>query len=133
MQPIQIFESVLYAADLPAAEEFYSNLLGLARFPSHEDMLAFKTPTGMLLIFNPEKSSLPGRPLPSHGARGPGHLAFRVPASDLPAWRERLTSQGVAIEHQQDWEEGGTSLYFRDPAGNSLELASGQLWGGGWD
>ena len=31
------------------------------------------------------------------------------------------------------WPEGGRSIYFRDPAGNSLELAPPTLWGGGWD
>ncbi len=31
-----------------------------------------------------------------------------------------------------NWDQGGTSLYFRDPAGNSIELAPPTLWGG-WE
>jgi hypothetical protein len=37
---------------------------------------------------------------------------------------------GVAIEKEIDWQEGGASLYLRDPAGNSIELAPPTIWGG---
>jgi catechol 2,3-dioxygenase-like lactoylglutathione lyase family enzyme len=36
---------------------------------------------------------------------------------------------GVAIEQIVDWPTGGRSVYFRDPAGNSLELTSPSIWG----
>jgi catechol 2,3-dioxygenase-like lactoylglutathione lyase family enzyme len=86
----------------------------------------------VLLIFNPDKANLPNRGVPSHGARGPGHLAFVANADELDAWRDHLKEHGVAIEMEVNWEQGGTSLYFRDPAGNSIELAPPTLWGGGW-
>jgi catechol 2,3-dioxygenase-like lactoylglutathione lyase family enzyme len=35
---------------------------------------------------------------------------------------------GIAIESKVQWELGGQSLYFRDPDGNSLELATPGLW-----
>jgi catechol 2,3-dioxygenase-like lactoylglutathione lyase family enzyme len=35
----------------------------------------------------------------------------------------------VAIEQEMDWPRGGRSFYFRDPAGNSLELATPKIWG----
>jgi catechol 2,3-dioxygenase-like lactoylglutathione lyase family enzyme len=43
-------------------------------------------------------------------------------------WRERLEQQGVAIEAEITWPSGGYSIYFRDPAGNSVELATPQVW-----
>jgi catechol 2,3-dioxygenase-like lactoylglutathione lyase family enzyme len=43
-------------------------------------------------------------------------------------WRERLEAHGVAIESVARWPRGGRSIYFRDPAGNSLELATPDLW-----
>ncbi len=46
-------------------------------------------------------------------------------------WQRRLAVAGVTIEQIVDWEQGGRSIYFRDPAGNSLELAPPTLWGGG--
>ena len=30
-----------------------------------------------------------------------------------------------------DWPNGARSLYFRDPAGNSVEIAEPRLWFGG--
>ena len=49
-------------------------------------------------------------------------------ASEAPAWRAWLREQGVEIEREVGWPGGGLSLYFRDPAGNSLELATPTLW-----
>ena len=47
----------------------------------------------------------------------------------LDGWRAQLQAHGVAIEMEVNWEQGGTSIYFRDPAGNSIELAPPTLWG----
>ena len=35
---------------------------------------------------------------------------------------------GVAIETMIDWPHGRRSVYFRDPAGNSLEFATPRMW-----
>jgi catechol-2,3-dioxygenase len=56
-------------------------------------------------------------------------VAFRVPESDLERWRNHLLGSGVDIEAEIDWPRGGHSIYFRDPAGNSVELASPAVWG----
>jgi catechol 2,3-dioxygenase-like lactoylglutathione lyase family enzyme len=68
----------------------------------------------------------PGRQVPSHGAEGAGHVAFRV--ENLDAWRDHLTAHRVAIEREIHWEAELASIYVRDPAGNSVELANGELW-----
>jgi catechol 2,3-dioxygenase-like lactoylglutathione lyase family enzyme len=47
----------------------------------------------------------------------------------MDAWRDHLAARGVDIEAEVQWPRGGHSLYFRDPAGNSLELASPRIWG----
>lgn len=66
---------------------------------------------------------------PGTCAVGPGHVAFRIWASEIEPWRARLAAVGVALETEIVWPQGGHSLYFRDPSGNSLELATPQLWG----
>ena len=43
-------------------------------------------------------------------------------------WRDHLAQQGIAIEREVAWPSGGASLYFRDPDGNSLELATPATW-----
>jgi catechol 2,3-dioxygenase-like lactoylglutathione lyase family enzyme len=82
----------------------------------------------MLLLFEPRAASS-GRNVPPHGAQGPGHACFAVAEPDLAYWKERLHAAGVAIEQEVDWPRGGRSFYFRDPAGNSLELATPKIWG----
>jgi catechol 2,3-dioxygenase-like lactoylglutathione lyase family enzyme len=34
----------------------------------------------------------------------------------------------VSIEGEMKWPRGGTSLYFRDPDGHLVELATPGLW-----
>jgi catechol 2,3-dioxygenase-like lactoylglutathione lyase family enzyme len=39
-----------------------------------------------------------------------------------------LCARGIEIEREVGWDEGGRSIYFRDPAGNSVELIEGEAW-----
>jgi catechol 2,3-dioxygenase-like lactoylglutathione lyase family enzyme len=130
-----ILETCLYASDLAEAKRFYTDILGLAVI-SHEPgrHIFFRCGHGVLLIFNPERTStdqttVGGALIPLHGAAGAGHVAFRVEEQELDGWRERLRGSGVAIESEVAWPVGGHSIYFRDPAGNSLELAMASIWG----
>jgi catechol 2,3-dioxygenase-like lactoylglutathione lyase family enzyme len=66
--------------------------------------------------------------VPAHGATGPGHVAFRILPEKLDAWRNHLADRGVAIEAEITWPGGSRSLYVRDPAGNSIELAPAAIW-----
>ena len=134
MIPAGILETSLYAADLIAAEQFYADVLGL---PVHVRAAGrhvfFRLPTGMLLVFNPTatQAALSARaalPVPPHGAIGPGHVCFRASAEEIDRWRQRLIAHGVTIESDFVWPSGGRSLYFRDPAGNSLEFAEPKIW-----
>lgn len=125
----KVLETVLYVDDLDAAERFYGGVLGLVRDSAKPGTFAFFRLEGtMLLLFAPE-ASLQNRGVPPHGAHGPGHACFAVVEADLPFWAARLERAGVAIERWQDWPRGGRSFYFRDPAGNSLEIATSRIWG----
>jgi catechol 2,3-dioxygenase-like lactoylglutathione lyase family enzyme len=127
-----VFETVIYGPDLPAMVAFYTRALGLELLSRSELVVVLRCGPGVLLIFDPVRSRPPGRPVPSHGAEGAGHLAFAARPEELPAWRDRLREAGVEIEQEVEWDAGGISIYFRDPAGNSVELAPPTLWGGGW-
>lgn len=124
MRPRSVYETVVYAGDLEAAAGFYRDVLGLREV----DEGAFRLDDGgMLLLFDPARSSQPGRPVPSHGATGPGHVAFSV--DSLDPWLERLREAGVEVEQEKEWaRRGARSVYVRDPAGNSVELVEGDLW-----
>jgi hypothetical protein len=45
-----------------------------------------------------------------------------------------LTAKGIVIEKEVSWPRGGRSLYFREPAGNVVELVTPGVWGtpAGW-
>jgi catechol 2,3-dioxygenase-like lactoylglutathione lyase family enzyme len=124
-----ILEAAMYVDDLAAAEDFYTGVLNLAvhsRVPARH--LFLRCGDGMFLLFNPDATSQPGQQVPSHGARGPGHVALAVDEADLAGWRQRLVQHGVEVEAEVTWPSGGRSIYFRDPAGNSIELATPQTW-----
>jgi catechol 2,3-dioxygenase-like lactoylglutathione lyase family enzyme len=125
VRPRGVYETVVYAQDLPAAVAFYRDVLGLREV---DDGVLRLEDGGVLLLFDPSRSSQPGRPVPSHGPSGGSvHVAFAV--EELEPWRERLAAAGVEIEHEHEWARGGArSLYVRDPAGNSVELVEGDLW-----
>lgn len=125
----RVLETILYVDDLAAAERFYGEVLGLALDSKKPGVFCFfRIGANMLLLFEPMAARHP-RDVPAHGAVGPGHVCFAVAESALDPWRSHLAAHGVAIEHEQHWPRGGRSLYFRDPAGNSLELATPRIWG----
>lgn len=135
MQPHGVLETVLYAPDLAAAEAFYRDVLGLDLVSTEPGRhVFFRCGKQMVLVFDPETTSTKphemfGSLIPLHGAQGAGHVAFAVKDAELDDWRARLRKAGIAIESEISWPQGGQSVYFRDPAGNSLELATPTLWG----
>jgi catechol 2,3-dioxygenase-like lactoylglutathione lyase family enzyme len=129
-----VIELGVYADDLEAAEAFYGGVLGLPVLSREPDRhVFFQAGAGVLLVFRPA-TTLQGGELPAHGARGPTHFALGIRAESLADWRDRLAEFGVAIEREITWPRGGHSLYFRDAAGNSVELITPGVWGlpNGW-
>ena len=128
-----ILESVLYADNLDAAQQFYKNVIGLQPVGGVSPLMrTFRVALNqVLLVFDPAQSEPPGREVPSHGARGPGHVALLIHERDLPAWRDRLAAHHVPIEREVVWPQHDArhrSIYVRDPAGNSVELITGDIW-----
>jgi catechol 2,3-dioxygenase-like lactoylglutathione lyase family enzyme len=129
MQISQVLETCLYVDDLAAAEAFYRDVLGLTAFSRVAGRhVFFYCGQGVFLLFNPSKTVQAEGDVPTHGAQGAGHVAFAMQHEEIEGWRERLQAQGVAIEKEISWPSGGYSLYFRDPAGNSVELATPLTW-----
>lgn len=129
-----ILETALYADDLDAAEAFYSGLLGLEKvLRAGNRHVFFRCGPGILLIFNPKETVNPpaadALPVPPHGAIGPGHACFRASGEAIEKIKEKLGNAGIGIESDFRWPNGARSIYFRDPAGNSLECAEAKLWG----
>ena len=134
--PIEtIVETAIYATDLAVAEAFYSEVLGLPVVGREAGRHVFFQvgPGSMLLVFNPETTRRGGEFTP-HGATGPGHFALGISRESLDDWRQQLIANDVVIEKEFTWPRGGHSIYFRDPAGNLVELITPGVWGtpAGW-
>jgi len=123
-----VLETVLYVDDLDAAARFYGGVLGLEEASRKAGAFVFyRLDRQMLLLFEPE-AARGSVTVPPHGADGAGHVAFAVADRDLERWVAHLVTHGVEIEAELDWPNGGRSFYFRDPAGNSLEIAAPSIW-----
>jgi catechol 2,3-dioxygenase-like lactoylglutathione lyase family enzyme len=127
--PSFVLETGLYARDLDAAEQFYHGVLGLeVMLRTEGNHVTFRCGPGVIHVFDPASSR--GRDgLPAHGADEAVHVAFGVATDRLAAWRRHFARHDISVEHEEQWGEGQRSIYVRDPAGNSVELATSTLWG----
>ena len=132
---MRILETALYAENLAETADFYSQVLGLERFAEAPGRHVFFRAEGqVLLLFKPSATSAPPPPdarlpVPPHGAGGPGHVCFAATPAEIDGWMAHLAAYRVEIESAFEWPQGGRSIYFRDPAGNSLEFAEARIWG----
>jgi catechol 2,3-dioxygenase-like lactoylglutathione lyase family enzyme len=129
----RILENALYVAELERAKHFYTSLFGFEPFFEDARMVALGVPgEGVLLLFrvggSTHPSPTPGGVIPPHDGRGTQHLCFAIPLAGLDEWAAHLARSGVAVESRVVQAHGGTSLYFRDPDGHSLEVATPGLW-----
>ena len=130
-----IIETAIFVADLDETETFYRTILGLTVIANEPGRhVFFQVGSSSVLLAFLAEAALKGDQLPSHGAKGPGHFALGIEADALDAWRQKLQESSVAIEKEVEWPKGGKSIYFRDPAGNSVELVTPGVWGlpSGW-
>lgn len=129
-----VLETALYVADLDRSGRFYLSLLGLDQPLIADDrMRALPLPGGGVLLLFAIGVSETGDDteyghIPGHGATGRQHLCFRVSLDAIAAWPARLRELGIQVEADLAPKPGGRSLYFRDPDGHALELATANIW-----
>jgi catechol 2,3-dioxygenase-like lactoylglutathione lyase family enzyme len=128
-----VLETSLYVDDLARSRAFYARVFGFVAVFEDERMCAMEVPgEQVLLLFRhgltDAPAATPGGTIPPHHGRGALHLAFAIPLREVAAWEAHLARQDVVLESRVMWPAGGTSLYFRDPDGHSLEVATPGLW-----
>lgn len=99
-----------------------------------EEVLAFYTEVlGFVVEWRPDPDNVylrsHGDNLALHrgdpeGAGALDHLGFLVPRpEDVDAWAERIKGAGVTLEKEvKTHRDGARSFYFRDPAGNLIQI-----------
>jgi catechol 2,3-dioxygenase-like lactoylglutathione lyase family enzyme len=128
-----LLETALYVADMERAVAFFRDVLELRTMIEGDRLTAFDAGrSGVLLLFLAGGSIAdmpgPGGVIPGHDGSGPVHMAFAIPAGSEDAWRAHLAAHGVEVRSEVAWPRGGRSLYFEDPDGHVLELATPGLW-----
>jgi catechol 2,3-dioxygenase-like lactoylglutathione lyase family enzyme len=131
----RVLETALYVTDLERAAAFYRDVLGLPCIHEDHRMRAFDVGGNGILLLFPEGGSLqpietPGGSIPPHDGYGPMHVAFSISPDELEDWQQHLTETGVPVEGRTLWPRGGVSVYFRDPDGHLLEIATPGMWKG---
>ena len=138
-----VLETSLYVDAFERACPFYEQVLGLNSIYRDARLCAYDVGgRGVLLLFLRGRSLAPsqicrGRHDPPHDGRawpGPDIELFRKP---IAARCARAAGEGAglptptsAIEGRTKWPRGGESIYFLDPDGHVLELATPGLWPG---
>ena len=128
-----LLETSLYVDDMERSVAFFRDVMGLATMLETKRLTAFDAGRqGVLLIFQRGASiddmPGPGGVVPGHDGRGPLHMAFAIGADDYEVWHRHLLAAGVTIRGEMNWPRGGRSLYFEDPDGHLLEVATPGLW-----
>ena len=128
-----LLETSVYVDDMARSVDFYREVMGLSSMFESPILTAFDAGSrGVLLVFlrggsRDDKVTKSGI-IPGHDGAGPLHMAFAIPAAAYDEWREHLTSAGVKQRGEMQWPAGGRSLYFEDPDGHLLEVATPGLW-----
>ena len=116
MLPISgVYEIAIRVKDLPRAESFYKDVLGLEEGLRDERrkwlFLRAGGDAGMVVL-QEDKGDWPSQ-----------HFAFTVSTDDIEQAAAMLKDKGVSVSEPvyHEWMKA-TSVYFDDPDGHSLEL-----------
>jgi catechol 2,3-dioxygenase-like lactoylglutathione lyase family enzyme len=122
-----VLETALYVDDLDRSLNFYRMVFGFEAIFSNERLHALNVEDRQVLLLF-KKGASAKLPVSAHDGSGQSHLAFAIDADELAGWEKCLGQRGIAIEERKTWDRGGVSLYFRDPDGHLLELATPGVW-----
>jgi len=133
----RLLETALYLDDVGQGVRFYQDLFGfpLLSGDTQRDtsFAALQLPGEVVLLFfkkgaNAHPVETGGGMIPPHGGEGRLHFAFAISTDSYESWKVTLAAQHITIESEVRWPPGGRSLYFRDPEGNLVELATPGIW-----
>ncbi|EGP86868.1 uncharacterized protein MYCGRDRAFT_72972 [Zymoseptoria tritici IPO323] len=144
-----VLETCIYIKSMAAAQNFYTDLLGLKPDLATDRITVYPLGQTNLLLFQLGQTSNdvvseedPSQIIPKHGPTedlmpafqsGEGklrqHFCLAVPSrEDAEKWEAYLRGEGVPITGRKEWPRGGYSVYFADPDGHVGEIASRGIW-----
>ena len=128
-----VLETALYVDDMARSVAFFEGVMGLHAMLRTPRLTAFDAGRGTVLLIFLRGASLADLRsdrgiVPGHDGSGPLHMAFAIRADSYDEWRDRLSAAGTPMRGEMHWPAGGRSLYFEDPDGHVLEVATPGLW-----
>jgi len=128
-----LLETALYVDDMARSAAFFRDVLGLPPMLETERLVAFDAGRQSVLLVFARGQSIADMPsergvVPGHDGQGPLHMAFAIAEAEYEPWKAHLECAGVKLRGEMRWPRGGRSLYFEDPDGHVLELATPGLW-----
>ncbi len=129
-----VLETQLWVEDLERSLRFYQEVFECQQIDGGPDrLIALSIEDRQVLLLAKKGASkksmkLPGGTIPPVDGEGQSHLAFSISPDQVANWEEWLGKKSIEIESKVSWMRGGTSLYFRDPDGNLLELGTPGIW-----
>ena len=133
LKPRRVLETAVYCDNLARTIAFYQDLLAVEPMLMVERVAAFDAGEGTVLLLFQRGAS--DQPFETPGGVVPGSHEHRTCAPrvcDRPRRRAGLArpsgGPARAVESRVDWPRGGHSIYFRDPDGRSVELATPGTW-----
>jgi catechol 2,3-dioxygenase-like lactoylglutathione lyase family enzyme len=128
-----VLETCLYVENVERSRSFYEKLFGFKTLVGDKRICVFDVaPAQVLILFERGATQEPVPVgdgfIPPHDAVGRQHFAFAIAADDFDPWKRHLAANGIDVESEIAWRSGGKSLYFRDPDGLLVELATPGLW-----
>ena len=128
-----ILETGIYVEDVKRSSEFYKKIFKFEVMASDERFCAMKIQKGQVFLIFKKGGTLqpvetPGGILPGHDGDGQMHFAFAISKESLSEWENWLRENGIPVESKVHWQGRGISLYFRDPDGHLIELATPGVW-----
>ena len=118
MVPIRgVYEVAIRVKDLPRAEAFYRNVLGLevgARDEKRNWLFLRAGGQAGMVVLQEDKEDWPTQ-----------HFAFTVDEADIEACAALLRANDVVVDgpHTHEWMPA-MSVYFSDPDGHELEFCA---------
>ena len=126
-------EVALHVEDLDGSVRFYGELFAFKKIASDDRFCALRVNNQQVFLLFRKGATLrpvatPGGTIPPHDGAGRVHIAFTISDADWAEWQNRLHARGIAIESEVKWGGAARSLYFRDPDGHLIELATPDVW-----
>ena len=123
-----LLETALYVDDLDRSVAFYERIFGFTVIDSDPGRLVAMRIADRRVLLVCKKGASRSLSHTAHDGDGHTHLAMAVPRAAIPDWNEWLAQHDIEVIETRDWPRGGRSLYFRDPDGHLLEVASPGVW-----